>query len=200
MGISGQSACKLLHDNGACVSFYDDENRFAGNFAFEKDPLLKKYDYVIVSPGIKVRGNPLISHFLVSRTPVLSELDLGYLFTKGNVLAVTGTNGKTTVTSLLGKIFETAGKQTFVCGTIGLPLSTIVDKTDKKSFVVCEVSNFQLELSSRFKADEVALLNIAPDHIDRHGSMEEYLRVKKKILTGKQILIVIKNLEPLVIR
>lgn len=193
MGISGQSACKLLHEQGACVSIYDDEERFASNFAYEKNPMVKKYDLVVVSPGIKVLGNALISHFIMTKTKIISELDLGFLFCQGKVLAITGTNGKTTVTSLVGEIFKRAGKQTFVCGNIGLPISSIASKTNSESVVVCEVSNFQLELSSYFNAYQVCVLNLAPDHLDRHGSYEEYLRVKKKILTNKRSQKIVLN-------
>lgn len=195
MGISGQSACKLLHSHGACVSFFDDENRFAGMFDFEKEPLTKRYDLVVVSPGIKVRGNQLIAHFMSIGTLVISELDLAYLLSHGHIIAITGTNGKTTVTSLVGKIFESAGKRTFVCGNIGLPMTAVADKTDKESFCICEVSNFQLELSKFFNAEEVCILNLAPDHIDRHGSYEEYVRVKKKILSGKSKQKVVLNFD-----
>lgn len=186
MGISGQSSAKLLHEQGACVWVYDDNERFSSHFTYEKNPMLKKYDLVVVSPGIKVLGNALISHFIMTKTKIISELDLGFLFCKGKVLAITGTNGKTTVTSLVGEIFKKAGKNTFVCGNIGLPISSIALNTDEKSVVVCEVSNFQLELSSYFSAHQVCILNLAPDHLDRHGSYQEYLRVKKKILTGKK--------------
>lgn len=195
MGISGQSACKLLHNHGACVSFFDDENRFAGMFNYEKEPMLKNFDLVVVSPGIKVRGNPLISHFLVSGTEVISELDLGFLFAKGKIIGITGTNGKTTVTSLTGKIFEVAERKTFVCGNIGLPLTAVADKTDKESVIVCEVSNFQLELSKYFTPNCATVLNLAPDHIDRHGSFEEYLRIKRKILSGRKSQKVVLNLD-----
>lgn len=184
MGISGQSASKLLHEKGACVSIYDDENRFSNVYSYEKEPTAKKYDLVVVSPGIKVLGNQIISHFAMSGTPIISELDLGYLFTKGTIIGITGTNGKTTVTSLVGDIFKKAGKKTFVCGNIGLPLSAVAEKTDKTSVEVVEVSNFQLELSCLFRARLACILNLAPDHIDRHGSYQEYERVKKKILTG----------------
>lgn len=193
MGISGQSACKLLHEQGACVSIYDDENKFSNIFNFEKEPLLKKYDLVVVSPGIKVLGNQIISHFLVSGIPVISELDLGYLFSKGTVIGITGTNGKTTTTSLVGEIAKKSGKNTFVCGNIGQPISNIALKTNKHSVIVCEVSNFQLELSRYFSANIACILNLAPDHIDRHGSYEEYIRVKKKILTGKHNQKVVLN-------
>ena len=143
MGISGQSASKLLHAHGACVSIYDDENRFSNVYSYEKEPTAKKYDLVVVSPGIKVLGNQIISHFAMSGTPIISELDLGYLFTKGTIIGITGTNGKTTVTSLVGDIFKKAGKKTFVCGNIGLPLSAVAEKTDKTSVEVVEVSNFK---------------------------------------------------------
>lgn len=193
MGISGQASAKLLHEQGACVSIFDDEQRFANNFTFEKNPMMKKYDLVVVSPGIKALGNALISHFVMTKTKMISELDLGFLFCKGKVLAITGTNGKTTVTSLIGEIFKKAGRDTFVCGNIGLPIASIAQKTSEKSFVICEVSNFQLELSSYFSAHQVCLLNLAPDHLDRHGSFEEYLRVKKKILSKKKNQKVILN-------
>ena len=195
VGISGQSATKLLHNHGACVSIFDDEERLSNLFCYEKDPLSKKYDLVVVSPGIKVLGNQLISHFLSNGTKVISELDLGFLFCKGHVIGITGTNGKTTVTSLTGEIFKKAGCPTFVCGNIGLPICEIAPKTTKNSFVVCEVSNFQLELSKYFSADACAILNLAPDHIDRHGSFEEYVRVKKKILTKKRGQKVVLNFD-----
>ncbi len=181
MGISGQSACKLLHQQGACVSFFDDQNRFGNFFAYEEEPMLKKFDLVVVSPGIKVIGNPLIAHFLVSGVKVISELDLGFAFCKGQVIGITGTNGKTTVTSLVGGIFKEAGRETFVCGNIGLPICSVAEKSGKDSVIVCEVSNFQLELSQIFAPHLACLLNLAPDHIDRHGNFGEYVRVKRKI-------------------
>ena len=185
LGVSGQAACKLLHENGACVCVYDDEKRFGNFFPFVENPMLKKYDFVVVSPGVKVLGNTLISHFVLNKTKILSELDLAFLFNKGRIIGITGTNGKTTTTSLVGEIFKAAGKETFVCGNIGLPFSSVAGKTTKQSFAVCEVSNLQLELSSLFKPDCAALLNLAPDHIDRHGCFEEYVRVKKKIFSKK---------------
>ncbi len=189
MGTSGQAACKLLHSLGAIVSFYDDEERFLNFYAYDKNPMLTKYDLVVVSPGIKVRGNELIAHFVSKGTKVISELDLGYMFCKGKIVGITGTNGKTTVTSLVGAILTAAGKANFVCGNIGLPLCAVALKTNKKSVAVCEVSSFQLELSRIFRADIAAILNIAPDHIDRHGSFEEYVFVKKKIIKPRQKLI-----------
>jgi len=180
LGSSGQEACRLLHSEGACVSLYDDDKRFSSLFCFERKPLKQKYDLVVVSPGIKVIGNTLISEFQ-NKTEVISELDLGFEFLKGKVIAITGTNGKTTVCSLLGKIFTEAKKENFVCGNIGLPLTSVVKKTNRKSVSIVEVSNFQLELSKKFHPNVACVLNITDDHLDRHGSFEEYKRVKAKI-------------------
>ena len=181
LGRSGQAASKLLHDFGACVSIYDDDKNERSLFCFDEQPLLHAYDMVVLSPGIKVRGNAVISGFQARKTPIVSELDLGSSFCKGTLIAVTGTNGKTTVCSLLGKIFELAGKETFVCGNIGLPISSIALKTTKKSFIVCETSNFQLETSKSFAPKVACILNLEEDHLDRHGSFDEYLRVKNLI-------------------
>ena len=178
MGGSGSSACRLLHKLSASVSVYDEDKQFRTLFCFDEDPLSNKYDLVVVSPGIKVIGNSLISTFKARKIPVISEIDLGSKYCKGRLIAITGTNGKTTTCSLLGKIFEEAGKKTFVCGNIGLPISSVALKTDKSSFIVCETSNFQLELSESFSPDIACVLNIEEDHLDRHESFEEYKRVK----------------------
>lgn len=192
MGKSGQAASKLLYQNDACVSIYDEERGFESYFCFDEDPFSKNYDLVVVSPGIKVIGNKLIKHFQDKGITIISELDLGFSFTNGNVVAITGTNGKTTVTSLIGEIFKSAGKECFVCGNIGVPISEIAQQTTKNSFVICEVSNFQLELSNVFNPDVACILNLQEDHIDRHGNFAEYVRVKNKItqnFSSKNLLI-----------
>lgn len=193
MGLSGQAVCRLLHNQDACVSMYDDSEKFSNLFCYEKEPLKNPYDFIVVSPGIKVINNAIITHFRSLNVPVLSELDLAFSLSKGKTIAVTGTNGKTTVTSLLGEIFKNAGKETFVCGNIGLPISSIAMQTTKKSFLVCEVSNFQLELSRVFNPDYACILNLQEDHIDRHGSFTEYVRVKNLISQnfGKKNFLVI---------
>ena len=195
MGVSGQAVCKLLHSHGAVVSIYDDEKRYVHYFNFEKEPTSKKYDLVVVSPGVKVLGNAIISFFVAKGTLVVSELDIGYLFFKGQIIGITGTNGKTTVTTLTGNIFKKAGKETFVCGNIGLPLSSVALHSTKNSIAVCEVSNFQLELSKYFKAELACLLNLAPDHLDRHGGYEEYKRIKLKIFSKKRKQKIVLNFD-----
>lgn len=195
MGLSGQAVCKLLHKHGVCVSFYDDENRFGNFFNFDKEPTHHSYDMVVVSPGVKVIGNQIISHFVINKTPIYSELDIGFMFCRGKFIGITGTNGKTTTTSLVGRIFNEAGKDNIVCGNIGLPIAAVCEKAGSKTFMICEVSNFQLELSRVFSCQTACILNIAPDHLDRHGSMAEYVRVKRKILSKKGSQKVILNFD-----
>lgn len=180
LGDSGRASVKLLKNLHAYVSFYDDNVKYFEYIGFERNPQ-QKWDLVVVSPGIKCLGNPLLEWFREANVPVISELDLAFLNCKGKIIAITGTNGKTTVSMLTYKILKNAKKEVFLCGNIGLPFSAICQETTKNSIVVCEVSNFQLETSKFFRADVCAILNIKPDHLDRHGSFEEYKRVKCKI-------------------
>ncbi len=186
LGDSGRAVIKILQEKNAHVSFYDEDIRFFDQIGFERNPRDKDWDFVVISPGVKCRDNPLLKHFEERKIPVISELDFAYLLSRGKIVAVTGTNGKTTVCMLVNKILKSAGYKTFLCGNIGLPFSAICEKTDKNSVVVCEVSSFQLETSKYFRADVACVLNIQPDHLDRHGSFEEYVSVKGKISTHMQ--------------
>lgn len=181
LGDSGRAVIKLLRSHNAYVSFYDDNIKFLEYIGFERNPSEKDFDLVVVSPGIKCKGNKLLASFEQKKIPIISEIDLAYSLSKGKIIAITGTNGKTTVSMLVNKILKCAGYKTFLCGNIGLPFSSICMKTTKKSVVVCEVSNFQLETSKIFRADISCILNIKPDHLDRHGNFDEYKRVKAKI-------------------
>ena len=181
MGDSGYFASKLLFENEACVGVFDDDKAHKNLFCFDEDPLSGDYDLVVISPGIKMIGNPLVEGFKQKNIPVISEIDLGFNFLKGKLIAITGTNGKTTTTKLLGEIFKQAGHETFVCGNIGLPICAISQKTNRHSITICEVSNFQLESTKVFNPDVACILNLQEDHIDRHGNFAEYVRVKNKI-------------------
>ncbi len=186
MGKSGFSSCKLLHSLGACVSTYDDINYTTyDSFSFVKEPLKYNFDYVIVSPGVKVIGNKILEEFKLRRVKILSELDLGYLFCNGKIIAVTGTNGKTTTCMLIGDMLRQKYEDVVVCGNIGLPLTSVCKNTTKNSIIIVEVSSFQLEESKIFKANIRALLNITIDHIDRHETFENYRSCKLKIFRGK---------------
>ncbi len=192
LGDSGRAVIKLLKKHDAYVSFYDDNIKYFEYVGFERNPQNENYDLVVVSPGIKCLDNPLLKIFEEKNISIISEIDLAYMFCKGKIIAITGTNGKTTVSMLTNKILKTAGYKTFLCGNIGLPFSATCEKTTKHSVVVCEVSNFQLETSKIFRANIACILNIKPDHLDRHGSFEEYKRVKSKIaehLKKKDVLI-----------
>ena len=110
-----------------------------------------------------------------------SEIQLGYALLKGRLIAITGTNGKTTTTALTGEIMKEFSKEVFVAGNIGMPFTDIVLNTTRESCTVLEVSSFQLETIIDFKPDISAILNITPDHLDRHHTMENYVRIKKDI-------------------
>ena len=196
MGDSGRAVIKLLHKLNAYVSFYDDDVKFYDQIGFERRPEDVDWDLVVISPGIKCLGNPLLKVFDERKIPVISELDLAYLQSKGKIVAITGTNGKTTVSMLTHRILKMAGFETFLCGNIGLPFSSICHQTNKNSITVCEVSNFQLERSVFFRANVSCILNVRPDHLDRHESFAEYVRVKAKIaqnLRRKDVLILNLN-------
>ena len=182
LGESGRSAIKLLNLLGAHVFFYDEDMKYINQIGYVKNLEKEKFDYCVVSPGVKIIGNEKFEILKKNKTKILSELDLGYVFIKGKIIAVTGTNGKTTTCMLIYKILKEAGKEVYLCGNIGLPITNLYGKTNKDSFIVCEVSSFQLESSEIFKCEVGAILNIKPDHLDRHGSMEEYINVKSKLL------------------
>lgn len=196
LGDSGRAVIKILREKHAFVSFFDDNIKYWDYVGFEREPQNKDYDLVIISPGIKCLDNPLLQTFKDKKIPVISELDFAYLLNKGKIIAITGTNGKTTVSMLTHKILKTAGYDAFLCGNIGLPFSSVCEKTTKESVVVCEVSNFQLETSKYFRPNVACILNIKPDHLDRHGSFDEYKRVKGKIASQmKKHDVLILNLD-----
>ncbi len=181
IGESGRSAIKLLNKFGAHIFFYDEDLNYANQIGYT-DNFDTKFDYCILSPGVKTKGNKIIEKLKENKTKILSELDFGYLFVKGKIIAVTGTNGKTTTCMLIHKILKEFGKDVYLCGNIGLPITSFYGRTKKDSWVVCEVSSFQLESSSLFRCEVGAVLNIQPDHLDWHGDMQEYMKAKNKLV------------------
>ncbi len=142
--------------------------------------LLSGTDYLIISPGIR-SDLPILQKARLSKIPVLSEIEVAYTYLACPVIGITGTNGKTTTTSLIGEIFRQAGRKTLVCGNIGLPISAIAGKTSKRSVVVAEISSFQLENIVNFRPHIAVMLNITPDHLDRYPGFAAYARAKKQI-------------------
>ncbi|MBN2437298.1 MAG: UDP-N-acetylmuramoyl-L-alanine--D-glutamate ligase [Deltaproteobacteria bacterium] len=142
--------------------------------------ILTGVDWVIPSPGI-YPANPILIEALRHGIPVLSELELASRFLTTPIIAITGTNGKTTVTSLTGEILRTAGKKVFVGGNIGAPLIGYVDGPQEADWAVVEVSSFQLQWAQTFHPRIAILLNVTNDHIDYHGSFAAYRRVKESL-------------------
>jgi UDP-N-acetylmuramoylalanine--D-glutamate ligase len=119
--------------------------------------------------------------------PIIGELELAARFLKGDVLAITGSNGKTTTTTLCGQIFSAAGLKTLVAGNIGLPVIEVVDQSAPGAWSVLEVSSFQLETTASFHPHVAVILNITPDHLDRHGTFENYVAMKERIFANQTV-------------
>ncbi|MFZ0415562.1 MAG: UDP-N-acetylmuramoyl-L-alanine--D-glutamate ligase [Candidatus Acidiferrales bacterium] len=137
-------------------------------------------DLIIVSPGVPAKSPPL--ELARNRgIPVWSEIELAWRLLRGKLVAITGSNGKTTTTALIGHILQSAKIPVLVGGNIGTPLLARVEASSDSTVTVAEVSSFQLELIEAFRPDVGVLLNLTPDHIDRHGSFEEYARAKQRI-------------------
>jgi UDP-N-acetylmuramoylalanine--D-glutamate ligase len=147
--------------------------------------ILSGADMVIPSPGVPP-GNEILQAAIREKIPVISEIELAYRFLKIPLVAITGTNGKTTTTSLLGKILSRAGKKVFVGGNIGNPLIEYAGTEQKDDYAVVEISSFQLQWTAQFRPFVAILLNVTPDHVNYHGSFDEYRRIKTRIFVNQQ--------------
>jgi UDP-N-acetylmuramoylalanine--D-glutamate ligase len=196
---SGFACANLLHNLGAFVRVTDvNDNMQTRGFAmrFEAKEIqvelgghskdfISSSDLVVVSPGVPAEAEPLIWAKELAK-PVISEIELASMLCPAQIIAVTGSNGKTTVTTLIGKILEKAGKRVFVCGNIGNPFCGEVEKLKTGDFVVLEVSSFQLETIKNFKPKIAVILNLTPNHLDRYADMREYLEAKKRIFMNQR--------------
>lgn len=199
-GKSGIGAAELLGQVGACPVLYD------GNPDLDKEAVLhktasiketdiyagelpeevqKSLDLAVLSPGVPT-DLPLVKKFYEQGIPVWGEVELAFRTGKGRVLAITGTNGKTTTTALLGKIMEDAEDSVFVVGNIGTPYTSKALEMTEDSVTVAEISSFQLETIEKFAPRVSAILNITEDHLNRHHTMEEYIRVKELIVKNQK--------------
>ncbi|MFH1684176.1 MAG: UDP-N-acetylmuramoyl-L-alanine--D-glutamate ligase [Candidatus Margulisiibacteriota bacterium] len=143
---------------------------------------IESADLIVVSPGIHL-DIPVLEEAKGKGIPIVSEIELAYKLLKKPIIAVTGTNGKTTTTTLIGELLKAGGKKVAVAGNIGAPLVE-VDDSDL-DYIVAEISSYQLETISEFKPWISVILNIQPDHLERHGSMEEYIRQKSRIFMNQ---------------
>ncbi|MDY6967785.1 MAG: UDP-N-acetylmuramoyl-L-alanine--D-glutamate ligase [Spirochaetota bacterium] len=138
------------------------------------------FDLIVLSPGVP-RSIPLIKAAQERGIPVIAEIELAYQYLRGGIIAITGTDGKSTTTSLVGHVLNELGVKTFIGGNIGIPLISFVEETDDDSVIVLELSSFQLESIDQFRPDISAILNVTPDHLDRYNGMDDYFRAKLRI-------------------
>lgn len=184
LGKSGRAAYDLLRNMNAQVSLYDgkkdldtsdyDAPVYLGEIP-EKE--LAGFFCAVFSPGVPL-DLPLADQLREYKIPIIGEIELAFLRERGMVAGITGTNGKTTTTTLVGEIMKAHNEETYVVGNIGNPYTKEVEKTSAGSVTVAEISSFQLETIDTFRPVVSAILNITPDHLNRHKTMEEYSRVK----------------------
>jgi UDP-N-acetylmuramoylalanine--D-glutamate ligase len=187
---SGRAAAEALVRHGASVVGYDrDEGLELGRLGElgvevrlgrEEETLLTGIDVVVKSPGVPGE-TPLVAGARALQIPVWSEIELGVRLLESPLLGVTGTNGKTTTCELLGAIFHAAGRPVEVAGNIGRPLTSLDGAIDPETWIVCELSSFQLEDVETLKPSIAVLLNLEADHLDRHGTFEWYVDAKLRI-------------------
>jgi len=194
LGKSGLAAALFLRDRGARVTVSD--TRSAAALAKDIPALLeagimvesgghglltfRRQDLIVVSPGVPL-DTPEVAQAISFGLTVIGELELASRFLEGKVVAITGSNGKTTTTTLVGRIFADAGLPTLVGGNIGLPVIELIPESKPETWSVLEVSSFQLETTMEFRPNIALVLNITPDHLDRHHTFEAYAAAKAMI-------------------
>ncbi len=193
-GKSGISAARFLRERGAKVTVSD--SRSAAALAGEIPELMdagimveagghglltfRRQDLIVVSPGVPM-DTPEVRQVRALGMPVIGELELASRFLEGQVIAITGSNGKTTTTTLVGEILKRGGLQTLVGGNIGLPVIELIAESRLECWNVLEVSSFQLETVAEFRPRIATVLNITPDHLDRHKTFANYAAAKARI-------------------
>ena len=198
MGKSGKAAVKVLADAGAkvCVQDSASEEKIDADFlGYLKDIKAETYfgivpedmstfDMVVMSPGVPTKLD-FINEARSAGAEIIGELELAYRIGRASFAAITGTNGKTTTTTLVGEIFKAAGINSAVVGNIGNPVVTEAENTTDDDWLVAEVSSFQLETTEYFRPKVSAILNLTPDHLNRHGTMEAYGAAKARVAANQ---------------
>lgn len=197
-GKSGLCASALLARNGEKVILFDENKNLKPEDVLAKiedvenkdnievyigeltDEIISQCSIMVISPGIPVDAKFALK-VKEAGLPIWSEIELAYNYEKGVVAAITGTNGKTTTTTLVGEIIKAWNEETYVVGNIGIPYTKLSDGTTDKSVTVAEISSFQLETIVSFKPHVSAILNVTPDHLDRHYTFENYAKCKLDI-------------------
>ena len=194
-GISGIGAAKMLKKHGAYPVLFDENEKITkedieAKLEGDKDVAVyvkelpkevkESVELAVLSPGVPV-DTKLCEELKQRGISLWGEIELGFQAEKGKVIAITGTNGKTTTTTLVGEIMKSCNPEVFVVGNIGNPYTEEADKTTKTSVTVGEISSFQLETIEHFHPAVSAILNITPDHLNRHHTMENYVKAKEAI-------------------
>lgn len=189
--VSGKSVAKYLHNNGGIIHIYDDNPAKLNEITADgfkiypnNDQNLHDMDYLVVSPGIG-NNNPLIARALQVDKPMVLDIDLLLMARAHNTkfIAITGTNGKSTTTNLMNHVLQFAGLRSVMGGNIGIPAMDLINQP--ADYIILELSSYQLERMQPFAFDVAILLNLSYDHLERHGTMAEYARVKEKIFSPK---------------
>jgi UDP-N-acetylmuramoylalanine--D-glutamate ligase len=193
-GKSGVAAANFLARRGEDVCLTDSsespqlpytvDERIQRSFGRQDEILLDSIGAIVLSPGVPATI-PLLQFARSKAIPVISEIELAYRHLQGTVIAVTGSNGKSTTTALIGEILRVAGRQPIVAGNIGEPLSAAIDLEKPRTYVL-ELSSFQLETVETFRANIALLLNITPDHMDRYPTFDAYAAAKYRIFRNQQ--------------
>lgn len=194
-GISGVAATELLKKKGITTILFDGNKELDVAALKQKAPVfedveiilgelgeeeMERIDLVVLSPGVPT-DIPMVNALRDKKIPIWGEIELAYHFAKGRIVAITGTNGKTTTTALTGEIMANYYKDVKVVGNIGIPYTSVAAETTEETVTVAEISSFQLETTHEFKPVVSAILNITPDHLNRHHTMECYIQTKERI-------------------
>jgi UDP-N-acetylmuramoylalanine--D-glutamate ligase len=199
LGRSGTAAAFFLQEHGAKVTVSDTKTEVqlqsevaalldrgvsieAGRHG---ERTFRDQDLIVVSPGVP-SDQPQLQHARTLGIPVIGEVELAFRFLQGKVIAITGSNGKTTTTTMVGEILSKSGKKTLVGGNIGTPVISLARKSSAEAFVVLEISSFQLETIEQFCPWIAAILNITPDHLDRHHTFDAYVAAKARIFENQK--------------
>jgi UDP-N-acetylmuramoylalanine--D-glutamate ligase len=199
LGRSGAASAVFLQEHGAKVIVSDSKSEaqlqrdipglLDRGISIETgqhgERTFRDQDLIVVSPGVP-SDQPQLQHARSLGIPVIGEVELAYRYLQGKVLAITGSNGKTTTTSLVGEILAKSGKKTLVGGNIGTPVISLVERSAPETLVVLEISSFQLETIQQFRPSIAAILNITPDHLDRHHTFQAYVNAKLRIFENQQ--------------
>jgi UDP-N-acetylmuramoylalanine--D-glutamate ligase len=199
LGKSGVASALFLKSQGAQVTVSDSKNKdqlgkeipllldhgIAVETGAHGERTFRGQDLIVVSPGVPVDAPPLVQARGLGE-PVIGEIELAAQFLPKNIVAITGSNGKTTTTTLTGEILKASGMPTLVGGNIGTPAVSLIEQSTAETAIVLEVSSFQLETIQTFHPKVAVVLNVTPDHLDRHRTFDAYANAKARIFENQQ--------------